>query len=121
MSSSVIRQIVTGDDDEIVINLFKKDSDGDDQTFLIDSGATVKAQLRKRGTFITEGPVFTLSNSANGADWSVSKVVVEIASAESATLKPDWYDIELQVDDAVNTPGKKTWVIPGIQVIKGTI
>ena len=103
-------KIVTGDDVSIKVQLQK-----DEVTFVIDSGATVRAGVVKDGVIII-GPAPCLSDAA-GADWNTSLVVVSFSSAETAAATDYGKShLEIEVDDG----GKLTWFV-FVNVIQGFI
>ena len=112
-------QIRTGDDIDLVVTLYK-----DGATFAIDSGATVRAALADGGNMTLLTAVVTCSNAGPGADWDNSKVSVELTSAITGGLTAhhlrDVY-LEIEVDDAVNGPGKLRWLVPGLKIWQGLI
>jgi len=105
-------QIVTGDDIAIPVTLTK-----DGKLFSIASNAVVKAALVGADhSAILAGPV-TLSNTATGANWPASLVVVEIPGTLTAAItafKPAL--LEIQVNDG----GPLTWFAE-VRIIKGLI
>ena len=104
--------IVTGDDVALPVTLKK-----DGETFSIDAGATVQASIVLADRSATLIPAVTCSNSAAGADWLNSLVVVEFSSAATGAVT-DYVPalVEIQVDDS----GKLTWFV-GVVIEKGSI
>jgi len=106
--------LVTGDDSILPTTLYK-----DDATFLIDSGATVKASVvTKDKKTILLAPV-TVSNVETGSDWVNSLVVPRFASADTNNIPLTNIGsalLEIQVDDG----GKLTWFVT-IKILQGTI
>jgi hypothetical protein len=104
--------IVTGDDVSMLVSLKK-----DGSNFVIAPSATVQAAIVSQDrSALLAGPV-TCNNSAPGANWSLSQVVIQIPSASTgaiAAYAPAL--VEIQVDDG----GKLTWFV-GIEIVKGNI
>jgi ABC-type iron transport system FetAB permease component len=104
--------IVTGDDVALPVTLKK-----DGVTFAIASGANIQAALVSQDrSALLAGPV-TCLNSAPGANWAQSLVVVQIPSAATgAVLAYGPALLEIQVNDG----GKLTWFV-SVEIVKGTI
>ncbi len=106
--------IITGDDAIIPVQLKK-----DNATFVIDPGATVKAQLRRGDTPV--GSEITVLEATTGSAWATSLIVVVSPSADTTnfTINDKHYlSLEVQVDDS----GKTTWILDNIaRVRKGLI
>lgn len=93
--------IFTGDDVRQQVTLTK-----DGSTFEIDSSATVEAAF-VYGDGRTSA-TYAVSEATTGSDWSASKIVVSLSSAESALLTAGIATLEVQVDDG----GELTWQLP---------
>lgn len=104
--------IVTGDDVSLSVTLKK-----DNSTFTINPAATVEASLVSQDhNTVVLAPV-TVSNSATGADWANSLVVIEFTSTETNSITTyGELILEIQVDDS----GKTTFFAE-ISVEIGTI
>lgn len=104
--------IVTGDDMYIPVTLKKNGA-----TFAISQTGTVKARVVTTDHFKTLTVSIDQQRSMAGADWANSLVVVNIPSAQSATITQYGQAVlEIQVTD----PGKTTW-FANVNVIKGNI
>ncbi len=102
---------VTGDDPTIEQTLTKNLA-----TFTIDSGATVKASITTKDKVVLVAPVSVLEATA-GSDWANSKIMIQFAEVDTATLLSFGAVIlEIQVDDG----GKLTWFVKG-ELAQGTI
>ena len=103
-------RIVTGDDVSIRIQLLI-----DDATFVINSGATVRAAIVDRSAMI--GGPYSIVESSPGSAWATSLVYLVLTSTETALLTPSRDSIlEVEVDDG----GKTTWKF-NVEVAKGYI
>ena len=106
--------IVTGDDSILPVTLKKNQN-----TFLINSGATVKASvISKDKKEILLAPVIVDVNET-GSDWGNSLIVVTFDSADTANIPVKELGgalLEIQVDDG----GKLTW-FHKIKLLQGTI
>lgn len=110
-------EIVTGDDSNLPVNLYKKDATGTDISFTIAPTATVKASLISADKAqVLIAPV-TCLEAAAGADWANSLVIIPFTSADTVGVKVTGDAlVEIQVDDG----GKLTW-FTGITISRGTI
>lgn len=107
-------ELITGDDIAIPVTLKING-----QTFTIPPTATVEAQLvlpDHTGTW--PGALKAVqSESAPGADWANSLVMVEFAGADTVAIADQGKAlIEIQVDDN----GKRTWFVT-VKVVLGQI
>lgn len=109
-------QIVTGDNVALSVTLKKNNA-----TFVIDSGATVKASLVSFNHSTSYTLEITQSAAATGADWANSLVIVEFAPGDTSaiTYQGKAY-LEIQVDDTVQTSGKLTFFAE-VVIVTGTI
>ena len=105
--------IVTGDDENILIQLYR-----DSATFTIDPTATVKAAVVNAGrSAIMAGPVTCLSD-ATGADWTTALVAVNLTSAQTAAITRYGSAIlEVEVEDSA---GKQTYS-DSVTIVRGLI
>lgn len=105
-------RIVTGDNVSLQVTLKR-----DNQTFTIAPGATVEASivdLEHKEVYVA---AVAQSNTAPGADWANSLVIVEFAPADTADVTYQGEaTLEIQVDDS----GKTTF-FAGVVLISGTI
>ena len=107
-----LAKIVTGDDSTLPVELRK-----DDQVFVIDPTATVKAAVVSKNKKVVLLPVVNVLEIAPGSVWPSSLVVVQFTSAAtSAITRYGEAILEIQVDDG----GKITWFAP-VQIEQGTI
>lgn len=107
-----IIEIVTGDDVALSVTLKK-----DNSTFDIDSSATIHAAIvsETRSQLLLDAVV--QSNSASGADWDNSLVIIEFSSTETSNITTAGRALlEIQVDDN----GKQTWFV-SVRIVKGNI
>jgi len=89
-------------------------------TFVIDSGATIKARLISKNHCDTLTEVVTVLEAATGSDWANSKVVVEISGALNGVIDIQGAAmLELQVDDSTSI-GIKTF-FGAVHLLRGTI
>jgi hypothetical protein len=104
--------IVAGDDSDYSAQLYKNAA-----AFSIDSGATVEARLISIDKQTPYTDILTCSNSATGASWGTSLVVVEIAAADTEDITYSGMALlEIQVNDS----GKITF-FGSVNITIGTI
>jgi hypothetical protein len=104
--------LVAGDFNRILLTLKKNKS-----TFVINSAATEKASLVTEDRVVLAGPV-TCVSTVPGADWTLSKVMVEFSSESTVSIAhKTGAMLEIQVDDG----GKLTWFSPHLLIVQGTI
>lgn len=104
--------IVTGDDSVLPVELKKND-----QTFVIDPTATVKAAVISKNKKTVLIPEVTVLEGTEGSSWATSTIVVTFTSLETGAItRLGDAILEVQVDDN----GKTTWFAP-IKIEKGTI
>lgn len=76
-----------GDDIELGVQLKRKRAgDTTKQPFVVDTGATVVAQVVTIDRENTLGPEVTCLSNATGAAWATSLIVVEMTAAQSAQI-----------------------------------
>ena len=104
--------IVTGDDISITVTLKKNDL-----TFNIPLISTVTARIVSTNHKEVYSGSVVQSNSASGADWPNSLVIVDFVPADTSTLTYQGKAlVEIQVDDN----GKRTWFVT-VKLITGQI
>jgi len=82
----------------------------DGATFSIDTGAIVACNFIEKASGLKMLPTaIPVLLATSGSDWPNSKVIVAVDAETSALLTPGQAIMEIQVDDPVNTEGKKTW------------
>ena len=108
-----VPKLVTGDDIVLPVTLKKNGV-----TFTIAPTAVVYAMLvnKTRTKKYTES--IAQLNSATGADWANSLVVVELASVDTIEI-PNSVNSEL-LEIQVNDDGRRTWFAT-VDIIKGNI
>lgn len=109
-------ELVTGDPLIKTLNLLKK-NDAGEATFNIPVSATVTAAIVSEDHARKLTGDISVSDSETGADWSTSKLVVNIPKTETATITEyGCAHIEVQVNDTTEL----TWFFP-VTIIKGQI
>ena len=110
-------ELVTGDPLVKTINLKKVNDAGESSFNIPSSGVPVKAAIVSKDHARRLTSEITLSSGETGADWSQSKVVVNIGKAETeAIAELGLALLEIQVDDG----GEITW-FHGVNIINGQI
>lgn len=106
--------IVTGDKVALPIQLTKNGA-----TFIIASGASVKAGIVDQGHKKLHSAVVTCSNTAPGADWNTSLVTVEMTSAESGAIDITGDAlIEIEIDEG---PGEPISYFADVSIVAGLV
>ena len=109
---SVLPDMYRGD----YINTAVQLEDAAGNSITIDDSAAVTATFSNANASV--GPVISQSKDYEGADWTNGLVIIQFTPAESNLItKVGHVDLDVTVDDEVNTPGPSTYRGP---VIIGT-
>jgi len=105
-------KFLTGEDVAIPVQLTEND-----ETFVINVGATVTAVLRHGTTIIS-----SIASCTDQTDWATSLVIVPFTDVETSAItvgsSPIFAILEIKIDDAGDI---SKWLATGIRVTKGVI
>ena len=105
-------KFLTGEDVAIPVQLTEND-----ETFVIDAGATVTAVLRHGTTTIS-----AVESCPDDTDWATSLVIAPFTDVETAAIvvgsSPIFATVEVKINDAGDI---SKWLGTGIKITKGVL